>query len=313
ARGLLLHSQFCSHDGPREKWAHYQYLFTCRKEPAAEWRCVCGFQVGLEWAELFGGRGAARAQYSGFSCLSWISGYRAEPACGKRFQENAATGRCGSRCWDAGDAGAAVVCQRDFAAADDEAVRPAFARITKKTPQNSLHILFPARQNKQLLVPPVLRGHNAHFPQRGQMIFSKRCVLALLGVIVCVFSLRCVAQNSAYDPDDYDDEDSVRYAYLSLRFDSDGAADANLTLDRKPLGEALKQIGIQQLTLTIDHPDVDFEQSSPENLYKEPSWVKARLNYEISLSAATNPPPIHIAYGFRNTDLYRSLGILLGF
>src|SRR2546430_2846579 len=36
-----------------------QYLFTCRKEPAAEWRCVCGFQVGLEWAELFGGRGAA--------------------------------------------------------------------------------------------------------------------------------------------------------------------------------------------------------------------------------------------------------------
>ena len=273
-------------------------------------------------------------------------------------------------------------------------MRPAFATITKKTPQNSLHILFPARQNKQLLVPPVLRGHNAHFPQRGQMIFSKRCVLALLGVIVCVFSLRCVAQNSAYDPDDYDDEDSVRYAYLSLRFDSDGAADANLTLDRKPeswgsvrsalsetlrcpaanwpslptadrstdawvsrlspeerkrylqrtttydqrrvkvrcdsilsrrrwvaegtldltpLGEALKQIGIQQLTLTIDHPDVDFEQSSPENLYKEPSWVKARLNYEISLSAATNPPPIHIAYGFRNTDLYRSLGILLGF
>jgi len=66
------------------------------------------------------------------------------------------------------------------------------------------------------------------------MIFSKRCVLALLGVIVCVFSLRCVAQNSAYDPDDYDDEDSVRYAYLSLRFDSDGAADANLTLDWKP-------------------------------------------------------------------------------
>src|SRR2546430_10292308 len=100
-----------------------QYLFTCRKEPAAEWRCVCGFQVGLEWAELFGGRGAARAQYSGFSCLSWISGYRAEPACGKRFQENAATGRCGSRCWDASDASAAVVCQRGLTAADDETMR----------------------------------------------------------------------------------------------------------------------------------------------------------------------------------------------
>src|SRR5207244_6472134 len=79
------------------------------------------------------------------------------------------------------------------------------------------------------------------------------------------------------------------------------------------LGEALRQIEIQQLTHTSDHPDVDFEQSSPENFYKEPSWVKARLNYEISLCIATNPPPIHIAYGFRNTDLYRSLGLLLGF
>src|SRR5439155_19405443 len=109
----------------------YQYLFTCRKEPAAEWRCVCGFQVGLEWAELFGGRGAARAQYSGFSCLSRISGYRAEPACANRLQENAATARCRSRCWEACVAGAAILCQRDFAATGDEAVRPAFARITK--------------------------------------------------------------------------------------------------------------------------------------------------------------------------------------
>jgi len=93
------------------------------KNPLPNGAAYAASKLGLEWAELFGGRGAARAQYSGFSCLSWISGYRAEPACGKRFQENAATGRCGSRCWDAGDAGAAVVCQRDFAAADDEAMR----------------------------------------------------------------------------------------------------------------------------------------------------------------------------------------------
>jgi hypothetical protein len=66
------------------------------------------------------------------------------------------------------------------------------------------------------------------------MVFRKRCVLALLGIVLSVLAINSAAQNSSSDEDDYDDESSVRYAYLSLHLDSEGAADVNLTLDRKP-------------------------------------------------------------------------------
>src|SRR2546427_9974553 len=98
ARGLLLHSQFCSYDGSREKWAHYQYLFTGRKEPAAQWGGVCGIQVGLEWLELFRSRRGARAQYSGFGCLPLPSRFRVEPACGEGLEDYATGCEWGSRC-----------------------------------------------------------------------------------------------------------------------------------------------------------------------------------------------------------------------
>src|SRR5437588_1111697 len=68
--------------------------------------------MGIEWPDLFGGRGVAGAPHPRERDLSWFNAYRIESARRQRSRQNATTGRCRPRSGDAGYAESAVVCQR---------------------------------------------------------------------------------------------------------------------------------------------------------------------------------------------------------
>jgi NAD(P)-dependent dehydrogenase (short-subunit alcohol dehydrogenase family) len=56
ARRLLLHSQFCpAHDQSAQR-THHQYLVACGQESAAQPGGLCRLEVGIERADLRGGR-----------------------------------------------------------------------------------------------------------------------------------------------------------------------------------------------------------------------------------------------------------------
>src|SRR5581483_8202352 len=114
---------FCAHDDSRARWSYREYFFARGEERAAQ-RCrLCGLEVGAERIELLRCRGVTSAQNQSFRGLPGVGEYRIEPPCGKRSEQNAAARRRRPRSCDAGDAGAAIFCQRGFIPADAKTVK----------------------------------------------------------------------------------------------------------------------------------------------------------------------------------------------
>jgi Zn-dependent protease with chaperone function len=81
-----------------------------------------------------------------------------------------------------------------------------------------------------------------------------------------------------------------------------------------PLYEALRQLGFQQLMLTINLPVADFVEAGPENRVKDPSQGSSSyLTYRIPINESEAPNPIRLSYGFRRADLIRPFAVFIGF
>src|SRR5262245_37994427 len=86
---VLFHSELRAPDDSRRGRTYSEYFLVGRQESTAERSSLCSFQMGVEWSELLGSGGVARAQHSGFRGLPWVSGYRTKSARGKRHKQNA--------------------------------------------------------------------------------------------------------------------------------------------------------------------------------------------------------------------------------
>src|SRR5258708_29084700 len=112
ARRFLLHPRICSVDDPARRRPYRKYFFPGREECVAQRRRLRCFEVGAQWLELLGGGRTARAQHKGFGRLPRLRGYRFEPAHREEREQDAATRRHRACSWNAGHAGAAIVCER---------------------------------------------------------------------------------------------------------------------------------------------------------------------------------------------------------
>jgi Zn-dependent protease with chaperone function len=88
-------------------------------------------------------------------------------------------------------------------------------------------------------------------------------------------------------------------------------------LPLETLGEALAQSGEQLLFVTVQHPESSFEEKSSEGLQSNRITIRrdhaAVLTYCYPLGTTTSVPPLHLAYGYRNSDLVRQSAAAAGF
>jgi Zn-dependent protease with chaperone function len=75
----------------------------------------------------------------------------------------------------------------------------------------------------------------------------------------------------------------------------------------------LRQMGADELTLSINTPKTEFREYTQENLVRTPYQPAEGVYYRIPLSADTKPPVIHFAFGFRPADLRRACAVLTAF
>ena len=101
-----------------------------------------------------------------------------------------------------------------------------------------------------------------------------------------------------------------------------GKCDAALTrhdglvegdFDYSAFAAELRRSGVEQLSLYVDIPRTQFQDYTQTNLQREPLESPELLVYQIPLTENVKPPVLHLAYGFRRTDLYRGFAILGGF
>jgi Zn-dependent protease with chaperone function len=83
--------------------------------------------------------------------------------------------------------------------------------------------------------------------------------------------------------------------------------------DYSAFAAELQRSGVEQLSLYVDIPSTQFQDYTQTNLYREPLQSPEFLVYQISLAGNAKPRVLHLAYGFRRTDLYRGFAILAGF
>ncbi len=84
------------------------------------------------------------------------------------------------------------------------------------------------------------------------------------------------------------------------------------TLPLQPLAESLAQAGEQQLFVTVQHPKSAFEERTSQGSQISMNNVQF-LNYSYPLGATTPVPPLHLAYGYRNSDVLRQCAMAAGF
>ncbi len=84
------------------------------------------------------------------------------------------------------------------------------------------------------------------------------------------------------------------------------------TLSLQPLADSLSHAGVQQLFVSVHRPKSGFEEHSSEGLQAGLGFVPF-LNYSYSLEAAPLLPPLHLAYGYRNSDVLRQCTMSAGF
>jgi hypothetical protein len=88
-------------------------------------------------------------------------------------------------------------------------------------------------------------------------------------------------------------------------------------LPLQTVAEALAQSGEQLLFVTIQRPKSDFEEHGSEGL--QPNRAGGRsdniqfLFYSYPLGTTTPAPPLHLAYGYRNSGLLRQCAMSTGF
>ena len=75
----------------------------------------------------------------------------------------------------------------------------------------------------------------------------------------------------------------------------------------------LRQMGVDELDLSVELPATQFREYTPTNLQREPMQAANTVRYQIPIGENAGPSVFHLAYGFRRADLYRSLLILAGF
>jgi len=83
--------------------------------------------------------------------------------------------------------------------------------------------------------------------------------------------------------------------------------------DYSALAAELHRAGADQLTLYINLPKTEFRDYTRTNLVAGPRRSSTFLVYQIALNDNAKPPILHLAYGFRQQDLYRAFAILAGF
>ena len=81
-------------------------------------------------------------------------------------------------------------------------------------------------------------------------------------------------------------------------------------LPLQPLADSLAQAGVQELFVSVQRPKSGFEEHSSQGAQTE--FVDfGFLNYNFFLNAPV--PPLHLAYGYRNSDVWRQCAFSLGF
>jgi Zn-dependent protease with chaperone function len=88
------------------------------------------------------------------------------------------------------------------------------------------------------------------------------------------------------------------------------------TLTLQPLAEALAQSGEQQLSVSVQRPKTACDEHSSAGLQTagDGGGIENRfLSYSFALGAATPAPALHLAYGYRNSDMLRQCAMSAGF
>ena len=84
-------------------------------------------------------------------------------------------------------------------------------------------------------------------------------------------------------------------------------------IDYSSLAAELRRVGVRQLTLYVNIPQTQFREYPKPNQVQAPLSEVNTLVYQIALQENGTLPVFHLAYGFRRSDLNRSLAILAGF
>jgi len=84
------------------------------------------------------------------------------------------------------------------------------------------------------------------------------------------------------------------------------------TLPLQPFAGSLAQAGEQQLLVSVQRPKSAFEEHTSQGLQAGGGNVRF-LNYNYPLGTTTAVPPLHLAYGYRNSDILRQCAMSAGF
>jgi Zn-dependent protease with chaperone function len=84
------------------------------------------------------------------------------------------------------------------------------------------------------------------------------------------------------------------------------------TLPLQRLADSVKLAGVERLFVSVERPKSGFDEHSSEGLQTEfAQFAELGLNYDFVLTEQV--PPLHLAYGYRNSDIWRQCAVSFGF